>query len=90
MDARNYDMAASGEDSILLQGVVDCCFETEAGITVVDFKTDRVRTPEEVAERAAHYRPQLEAYSLALERVLEKKVVRRTLYFLAAGQAVDL
>lgn len=75
---------------MLLQGVVDCCFETEAGITVVDFKTDHVRTTEEVAERAAHYRSQLEAYSLALERVLEKKVTRRTLYFLNAGETVDM
>ena len=74
----------------MLQGVVDCCFETTQGITVVDFKTDHVRTPEEVTERAERYRPQLEAYSLALERVLEKKVVRRTLYFLTAGQTVDI
>ena len=90
MDARNYDPAARGEDTILLQGVVDCCFETEQGITVVDFKTDRVRAPEEVAERAAHYRSQLEAYSLALEQVLEKSVVRRVLYFLNAGETVDI
>ena len=90
MDARAYDPAASGEDSILLQGVVDCCFETAKGITVVDFKTDNVHTPEMVTDRAAHYRPQLEAYSLALERVLEKKVIRRTLYFLNAGETVDV
>ena len=90
MDARAYDREASGEDAILLQGVVDCCFETEQGITVVDFKTDHVRTPGEVAERAAHYRSQLEAYSLALERVLEKPVVRKTLYFLNAGETVDI
>lgn len=90
MDARDYNPAACGEDSILLQGVVDCCFETAAGITVVDFKTDHVRTPQEVAERADHYRLQLAAYSLALERVLEKKVARRTLYFLNAGETVDI
>ena len=90
MDACTYDPAASGEDSMLLQGVVDCCFETEQGITVVDFKTDNVRTPEKVAERAAHYRSQLEAYGLALEQVLEKPVVRKTLYFLNAGEAVDI
>ena len=90
MDARDYDPAASMGDTILLQGVVDCCFETEQGITVVDFKTDHVRTPEEVADRAAHYRAQLEAYSLALEQVLEKKVFRRTLYFLNVGESVDI
>lgn len=90
MDARDYDPAASAEDTILLQGVVDCCFETAEGLTVVDFKTDRVRTAEEVAQRAAHYRPQLAAYSLALEKVLEKPVIRRALYFLNAGAAVEV
>ena len=90
MDARDYDPAAAEEDRILLQGVVDCCFETAEGITVVDFKTDHVWTEAKVAQRAEHYRPQLEAYSRALERVLEKRVVRRVLYFLGPGQTVEL
>ena len=90
MDAREYDPSASGEDTILLQGVVDCCFETAEGLTVVDFKTDRVQTPEEIARRAEHYRPQLAAYSLALEKVLERPVARRVLYFLEPGKTVDV
>ncbi|MDN0032356.1 helicase-exonuclease AddAB subunit AddA [Oscillibacter valericigenes] len=79
----------AGDDEVLLQGVVDCCFETETGLTVVDFKTDRV-FGEDVRRRAEHYRPQLEAYSSALERVLEKKVTRRALYFLTSGETVNL
>ena len=90
MDAREYDPKAAGDDAILLQGVVDCCFETDAGLTVVDFKTDHVRTAEEVAQRAEHYRSQLETYSRALEQVLEKPVVRRSLYFLHAGETVEI
>ena len=74
---------------MLLQGVVDCCFETGDGLVVVDFKTDRV-SGGETALRAEHYRPQLEAYSAALERVLEKPVVRRVLYFLTPGETVEL
>ena len=69
---------------------MDCCFETDAGLTVVDFKTDHVRTAEEVAQRAEQYRPQLAAYSLALEKVLERPVVRRALYFLNAGETVEI
>ena len=90
MDARSYDPAAPEGDRILLQGVVDCCFETPAGIVVVDFKTDRIRTEEELAECTERYRPQLEAYSIALERVLEKKVIRRALYFLSMGKTAEL
>ena len=90
MDARAYDPAAPEEDSILLQGVVDCCFETPDGLTVVDFKTDHIRSAEEIALRAEHYRPQLEAYTLALEQVLEKRVSRRVLYFLNWDESVEL
>ena len=34
MDAKEYDPAANGNDEMLLQGVVDCCFEENGGITV--------------------------------------------------------
>ena len=90
MDASEYDPAAVSGDSILLQGIVDCCFESADGtLTVVDFKTDRVNGGR-LRERAEHYRPQLEAYSTALTRVLEKRVARKVLYFLFAGEAVEL
>ena len=52
---------------MLLQGIVDCCFGGKDGpLTVLDFKTDRVKG-EELRLRAERYRPQLEAYSGALE-----------------------
>ncbi|MBR4545386.1 MAG: helicase-exonuclease AddAB subunit AddA [Oscillibacter sp.] len=90
MDASAYDARARAGDTVLLQGVVDCCFETDAGITVVDFKTDYVRNAERLAARVEAYRPQLRAYSDALQRVLEVPVVRRTLYFLDTGATVDV
>ena len=90
MDAKVYDSAAGGEDSILLQGVVDCCFESDEGVTVVDFKTDHVFTDEAIARRVESYRSQLVAYSLALEKVLEKKVVRRLLCFIPAGRTIEV
>ncbi len=81
--------AAAG-DQILLQGVVDCFFETAEGLTVVDFKTDRVRNREELVQRSQHYQTQLETYSRALERVMEKPVTRSVLYFLHVGESVEL
>ncbi len=88
--AREYDPQASEKDSILLQGVADCCFESEQGLTVIDFKTDYIRTPEDIRLRAEYYRPQLEAYSLALSRVLERSVTRRVLFFLTSGDSVEV
>lgn len=87
--ASQYHSSAASDDEILLQGIVDCCFETTEGITVVDFKTDHV-WGRSLQERAERYRTQLEAYSIALSAVLEKPVTRRILYFLAAGQEVSL
>ena len=87
-DAGIYDVAAAGEE-ILLQGVADCVFETTAGLTVVDFKTDRV-TAAEASQRAEAYRPQLDAYAGALSRILEKPVTERILYFFACGEEISL
>lgn len=86
-DAGIYDVAAVGEE-ILLQGVADCVFETTAGLTVVDFKTDRV-TAAEASQRAEAYRPQLDAYAGALSRILEKPVTERILYFFACGEEIS-
>ena len=87
--AADYYPQAGAEEQVLLQGVVDCCFETLEGITVVDFKTDRVDR-RSVAARAEEYRPQLAAYSRALEEITGKPVIRRCLWFFALDQAVDV
>ena len=88
VDASGYDPRVTGEE-MMLQGVVDCCFETEEGLTVVDFKTDRIR-PGEEAERAERYRPQLEAYAHAVSKVLEKPVSHKILYFFATNREISL
>ena len=87
--AHRYYPQAGEEEQVLFQGVVDCYYETLEGITVVDFKTDRV-TKSTLAGRAEHYRPQLEAYSRALEQITGKRVIRRVLWFFALGRSVDL
>ena len=87
--AADYCPGAGEGEQVLLQGVVDCCFETLEGITVVDFKTDRV-SRRTVGERAEAYRPQLEAYSRALEEMTGRPVVRRALWFFALDQAVEV
>ena len=87
-DAGIYDGDAAGEE-MLLQGVADCVFETESGLAVVDFKTDRVQTAE-VQRRAEVYRAQLDAYAGALSRILERPVTEMILYFFACGEEISL
>ena len=87
-DGENFDPALRGE-KILLQGVVDCALVEEDGITVVDFKTDRV-TEETLPERARQYRPQVLAYAGALERIYGKPVKEAVLYFFQMGEIVPV
>lgn len=87
--ALNYFPEGKGEE-VLLQGVIDAWFEGEDGaVTVVDFKSDRVR-PGGEWERAEEYRPQLDAYSLALSAILGRPVNRQMLWFFATDTAVEL
>ena len=79
----NYGAGLEGEQ-VLLQGVVDCALIEEDGITVIDFKTDRVNenTVKDALER---YRLQVETYADALERIYGKPVKASYLYFFALG-----
>ena len=87
--ALNYFPDGKGEE-VLLQGVIDAWFEGEDGsIVVVDFKSDRIR-PGGERERAGEYRPQLNAYSLALSAILGRPVNRQVLWFFATDTAVEL
>ena len=80
----------AGEDELLLQGVVDCCIEEDGGLVIIDYKTDAVRTEDEISARAEHYRPQLTAYSAALSRIFKKPVKECILFFLTMGKEYKL
>ena len=86
-DGSAYGTGLEGE-KILLQGVVDCALMEPDGITVVDFKTDRV-TEKTIFAAAEHYRPQVEAYADALTRIFEQKVKRACLYFFHLDRFVE-
>ena len=88
VDADTYYPEVEGEQ-VLLQGVVDAAILEEDGLTVIDFKTDRV-TKNSAAQRAETYRGQLETYHMALERIFERPVKEMVLYFLSVGKAVTL
>lgn len=77
------------EDELLLQGVIDCLSETEEGFLIIDFKTDRVGR-NYVQERAEQYRTQLDAYQRAVEKIFDKPVLARALYFFASHSTVYL
>lgn len=87
-DGTQWDPELSGE-KILLQGVVDCAILEDDGITIIDFKTDRV-TEETVLSVAHGYIPQISAYADAVARIYKLPVKRSVLYFFAIGKEMDV
>lgn len=82
VDAQELFGKAPG-DKLLLQGVVDCCLEEDGELVIIDYKTDAIRTEEELQARRALYTPQLRAYAAAMERIFGKRVKECVLYFLS-------
>ena len=87
-DGRHYGEGLEGEQ-VLLQGVVDCALLEPEGITVIDFKTDRV-TEETVHTIADRYSLQVQTYADALSRIYEMPVKRKLLYFFSLDRFVEL
>jgi ATP-dependent helicase/nuclease subunit A len=76
-------------DTIVVQGIIDMLVKRPAGLLVIDFKTDNISAGE-VDERAEVYKQQLELYSRAVEAILGDKSVRKWLYFLTPGCAIEV
>ena len=87
-DGTLYDPRISGEE-VLLQGVVDCALIEEDGITIIDFKTDRVNE-ENLYTRVDAYRPQVHAYASAMQRIYQRPVKQTLLYFFHIEQFISL
>ena len=87
-DGIHYDTSLHGEQ-VLLQGVVDCALLEPDGITVVDFKTDYV-TEETISQIISRYRPQVQTYADALQRIYEQQVKARYLYLFHLDRLVAL
>ena len=67
----------AAEEKIVVQGIADCVFEEPEGLVLLDYKTDRVKTEEELLAR---YRQQLMFYKTAVARTLQKPVHAVYLY----------
>ena len=66
-----------GEELLLIQGIIDCYFEEDDGLVVLDYKTDRVKSGEELVRR---YAAQLDYYAKALHTITGKAVKECLVY----------
>lgn len=76
-------------EPILIQGVIDCLFEDDRGVVLLDYKTDRIYKGQ-WAEAAERHRFQLELYAEAIESVIGRKVSECHVFFFDGGQSVQL
>lgn len=76
-----------GGEMIVVQGYVDCAFEEDGELIIVDYKTDRRVDDEELRRR---YKNQLKMYEYALSRCTGKRVRETVIYSFELGRAVNL
>jgi len=81
----NSGLMVYNETEGMLQGVADLIFEENGSLVLIDYKTDRYVTPEELKER---YSMQLYLYAKALSLIFNKPVTEAYLYSFELGTAV--
>ena len=76
-----------GEETVLIQGIIDVYFEEDGELVVADYKTDAVTQAEELVNR---YRVQLDYYARALEQLTRKRVKEKIIYSFALQREIAL
>lgn len=79
--------ASEEEEPILVQGIIDAFFEEDDGIVLIDYKTDRVKTEDELVQR---YKKQMSLYADAIGWTQAKRVKEILLYSFALGRCVGV
>ena len=77
----------SGEEMILVQGIIDVFWEEDDGIVLMDYKTDRVDDDKELMVR---YEKQLELYKNAIEASYGTKVKEVLIYSFALERSIQI
>ncbi len=78
---------------LLIQGIIDCCFEDERGIVIVDYKTDFIdfsRRRESYEEIRNRYRRQVALYRDAVSAALDVHDIETKLFLMRSGEMIDV
>jgi len=83
-----------GGRKMLVQGVIDCCFEEDGRMVLIDYKSNYMdpRRPheEELSRLKDEYRVQIELYSEAVRKGTGKEVSEAYLWLFAASEALEM
>lgn len=75
------------DEKVMIQGIADCAFLEKGELVVVDYKTDRLRTEADFAEK---YASQVKLYKRALSLCTDYNVKETVLYSFYLGRAITV
>lgn len=81
------DIPEAADEEILLQGAVDCAYVENGRLVVIDYKTDRIKTMDELKNR---YQEQLRLYSYAMKISTGFDVERCVIYSFALDDTIQV
>lgn len=85
----DHDELSSSDEKILVQGVIDCYFQEDGHIILLDYKTDYVREGESGTLKEK-YGLQLSYYARALELLTSLKVTEKYIYLFSTEEIIAL
>jgi ATP-dependent helicase/nuclease subunit A len=83
---------ATANETVMLQGVIDCIFEEENGLVLLDYKTDRLKGagPAALEGMRERYRMQLDLYAKAVERIWKRPVTGKYIFLFDGAHILEL
>lgn len=84
----NNSLEYCGDETVLLQGVIDCYFEEQGSLVLVDYKTDKAADGilEAIREK---YLFQISCYARALEKLSGKPVKEKYIYLFSSEKVIS-
>jgi ATP-dependent helicase/nuclease subunit A len=79
----------TAEETVMIQGVIDCLFDHEGELILLDYKTDAVYG-ERIEEIAAKYRLQMDLYARAVEGIWNRPVREKILFLFDGAHIVRM
>lgn len=85
---KDLDKELYSRHKVMLQGVIDCYFEEQDGIVLVDYKTDYIKDNLDVIKE--RYQVQIDFYTKALQQITGKPVKERYIYLFYNGEILQM
>lgn len=89
-----YPGLKTADEPVLIQGIIDCLFETDDGFYLLDYKTDRIHGKFQNGFEGAEpilrkrYATQINLYARAVETMLKTPLRGKALYFFDGGHVI--